>query len=113
LGTTFYHLLSGRRPFDRGSAAAVLAQIVREDAPRLTDVAQQVPRPLAVIIDRMLARQREDRYQDVEVILAELASYERRGLLRFSDGASFSPLPPPATPRVLEEETQPHPPPEE
>ncbi len=113
LGATFYHLLSGRRPFDRGNAAAVLAQIVREDAPRLIEVAPQVPRPLAVIIDRMMARRREDRYQDVEVILAELASYERRDLLRFSDGAAFVPLPPPASPRMVEGETQPYPPPDD
>jgi serine/threonine-protein kinase len=110
LGTTFYHLLSGRRPFDRPSAAAILVQIASVDAPRMVDVAPQVPRPLAVIIDRMLARQREDRYQDVDVILAELDSYERRGLLRFSEVSSFVPLPPPADPRILDEETQPHPP---
>jgi hypothetical protein len=108
LGTTFYHLLSGRMPFDRSHPAAILNQIAREDAPRLVDVAPQVPRPLAVIIDRMMARRCEDRYQDVEVILAELASYEKRGLLRFSDGAAFVPLPPPASPRVLEGETQPY-----
>jgi hypothetical protein len=112
LGTTFYYVLSGRLPFDRPSAAAILAQIAREGAPRLLDVAPQVPRPLAVVIDRMMAHGREDRYQDVEVILAELAGYERRGLLHFSDGSAFVPLPPPAAPRVLEAETQPHPSPE-
>jgi hypothetical protein len=111
LGTTFFHLLSGRLPFDRTSAAAVLAQIAREDAPRLLEVAPQVPRPLAIIIDRMMARRREDRYQDVEVILAELTSFERRGLLHFTEAGSFVPLPPPAAPAMLEAETQPHPPP--
>src|SRR5262249_56622029 len=110
-GRRFYPLLSGRLRFDRGSAAAVLAQIAREDPPRLVDAAPHVPRPLAVIVDRMMARQCEDRYQDIDVILAELASYERRGLLRFSEGASFVPLPPPTSPRVLEGETQPHLPP--
>jgi hypothetical protein len=111
LGTTFYHLLSGRMPFDRSSAAAVLAQIAREDAPRLVEVAPQVPRPMAIIIDRMMARRREDRYQDVELILAELTSFERRGLLHFADGGPFVPLPPPAALQMLEAETQPHPPP--
>lgn len=111
LGTTFYHLLSGRMPFDRSNPAAILNQIAREDAPRLVEVAPQVPRPLAVIIDRMMARRREDRYQNVDVILAELDSYEARGLLRFSDGAAFVPLPPAASARVLEGETQPYPPP--
>src|SRR5262249_53183691 len=95
LGTTFFHLLSGRLPFDKPNATAVLLQIAHQDAPRLTECTPQVPRPLAVIIDRMMARRCEDRYQDVGVILEDLASYERRGLLQFAASGSFVPLPPP------------------
>jgi hypothetical protein len=95
LGTTFYHLVSGRLPFDRPTPGAVLLQIAQQDAPRLAETAPSVPRPLALIIDRMMARRREDRYQDVEVILEDLAGYERRGLLRLAAGSSFAPLPPP------------------
>src|SRR5262249_28325935 len=110
LGTTFYHLLSGRRPFDRPSAAAILVQIASVDAPRLVDVAPQVPRPLAVIIDRVWPGQREARYEAGKVTLDELDSYERRALLRFPGVSSFAPPPPPAAPRILDEKTQPHPP---
>jgi tRNA A-37 threonylcarbamoyl transferase component Bud32 len=81
LGTTFFHLFSGRLPFDSGSATAVLIQLSQEDAPRLDQVAPQVPVPLAIIIKRMMARRREERYQETGVILEDLASYERRGLL--------------------------------
>src|SRR5438132_10449996 len=84
LGTTFFYLLSGRLPFQGSTVAAVLVQIAQQDAPRVTEVASQVPAPLAVIIARMMARQREERYQDVGVILEDLASYERRGLLNAS-----------------------------
>jgi hypothetical protein len=106
LGSTFYHLLSNRLPFEGTKTAAVLAQIAEESAPRLVDSAPQVARPLAIIIDRMMAYRREDRYQDVEVILAELDGYERRGLVRFADVGSFVPLQPPSAPRVIEGETQ-------
>jgi hypothetical protein len=82
LGTTFFHLLSGRLPFDKAGPTAVLVQIAQEDAPPLAEVAPQVPLPLAVVVRRMMARRREGRYQDVGVILEDLASYERRGLLR-------------------------------
>ncbi len=90
LGTTFFYLLSGRLPFQGSTVAAVLVQIAQQDAPRLTDVAAQVPVPLAVIIHRMMARQREERYQDVGVILEDLASYERRGLLGAFPSGTFA-----------------------
>src|SRR5207244_2280769 len=78
LGTTFFHLLSGRLPFEKSNTAAVLVQIAQEDAPRLVDVQPQAPLPLSVIIGRMMARRKDERYQDAGVILEDLASYERR-----------------------------------
>lgn len=95
LGTTFFHLLSGRLPFEKTSATAVLVQISQEDAPRLRDQAALVPTPLALMIERMMARRREERYQDAGVILEDLASYERRGLLQFPDSSAFIPVAPP------------------
>jgi hypothetical protein len=89
LGTTFFYILSGQLPFQKNSPTAVLMQITRQDAPRLCEVADQVPVPLSVIIGRMMARQREERYQDVGVILEDLASYERRGLLSPYQSDSF------------------------
>jgi tRNA A-37 threonylcarbamoyl transferase component Bud32 len=95
LGATFFHLFTGQLPFNRDTATAVLVQIAHEDAPRLTDAAPEAPAALAVVIGRMMARRREERYQEVGVILEDLASYERRGLL---SGAGFSPaLATPAT----------------
>ena len=81
LGTTFFYLLSGRLPFQKNTAAAVLVQIAQQDAPKLADVAAHLPLPLSVIVGRMMARRCEERYQEVAVILEDLASYERRGLL--------------------------------
>ncbi len=89
LGTTFFYLLTGRLPFEKNSAAAVLVQIAQQDAPRLLEVAPHLPLPLSVIIGRMMARQRDARYQDVSVILEDLTSFERRGLLTSSQSGSF------------------------
>jgi tRNA A-37 threonylcarbamoyl transferase component Bud32 len=93
LGTTFFYLLSGRLPFQGSTVAAVLVQIAQQDAPRLKDIAPQVPMPLSVIIGRMMARRREERYQDVGVILEDLASYGRRGLLNSSPSGTFVAVP--------------------
>ena len=96
LGTTFFHVFSGKLPFEKNSTPAILVQITQEDAPRLTDLAPDAPLPLAVILGRMMARRREERYQDVGVILEDLASYERRGLLKSPDLGSYGPAPLPA-----------------
>jgi serine/threonine-protein kinase len=104
LGTTFFHVFSGRLPFDRDSTTALLVQIAQQDAPRLAEVAPAAPRPLDVILGRMMARRREDRYQDVCVILEDLASYERRGLLEFAESGSFAAAGPLAGP--VDDETQ-------
>jgi hypothetical protein len=93
LGTTFFHLFSGQRPFEHDRPAELMRQITHADAPRLSDSAPHLPVPLAVIVGRMLARRREERYQDVGVILEDLASYESRGLLRGSDSGAFMPVP--------------------
>ena len=74
-------MFTGRLPFDKDTATAVLVQIAQADAPRLTDVAPEAPTALAVIVGRLMARRREERYQEVGVVLEDLASYERRGLL--------------------------------
>jgi serine/threonine-protein kinase len=111
LGTTFFQVFSGRLPFHKTTPQAVLVQIAQEDAPRLQDAAPQAPRALSVILGRMMSRRAEERYQDVGVILEDLASYERRGLLRCAD--SVSPVPLPGAPPVpIEAETQAYQPPQ-
>jgi tRNA A-37 threonylcarbamoyl transferase component Bud32 len=96
LGTTFFYVFAGQLPFDRTSPAAVLVQISQEDAPRLDEVAPHVPRPLTLVLGRMMARRREERYQEVGVVLEDLASYERRGLLTFAEAGTLAGLRPPA-----------------
>lgn len=94
LGTTFFHVFSGRLPFDAATPQELLNQIAQSEAPRLCEVSDQLPVPLAVVIGRMLARRQEERYQDVGVILDDLTSYESRRLLRSADNGWFEPVEP-------------------
>ena len=89
LGTSFFYIFTGHLPFDRSTPAAVLVQIAQEDAPSLEKVAPHLPLPLSVLIGRMMARRRELRYQEIGVILEDLASYERRGLLSCAGGVAL------------------------
>ena len=97
LGATFFHVFTGRLPFDKDTATAVLVQIAQTEAPRLTDAAPEAPPALAVIVGRMMARRREERYQEVGVVLEDLASYAaaraaRRGRRRRGGGDAGRPL---------------------
>jgi serine/threonine-protein kinase len=86
LGATFFQVFCNRLAFEERSTTAMLLKVTQHEPPRLLDVAPQAPRPLAVIIDRMLARRLEDRYQSVSVILADLDSYVQRGLRALGSG---------------------------
>jgi hypothetical protein len=92
LGSTFFHIFSGQRPFEVANAVEMLQTIAHETAPRLIDAAPHLPTPLAVVISRMMARSPDERYQDVGVVLEDLASYEARKLLLSADAGAFVPL---------------------
>jgi len=56
LGATGFYALSGRLPFTGDTAAELLARHVTEEAPPLATVGVAVPRKLAQLIDRCLAK---------------------------------------------------------
>ncbi len=89
LGSTFYHVFTGRLPCDGVTPADVLRNISHGDSPKLLEVEPELPPALGVIFNRMLARNREERYQDVGVLLADLESYAIRELLPVADSGSF------------------------
>jgi len=66
LGVVGYHVLSGALPFTGGSVTALLDAHKRQPAPPLTAVAPQVPAPIAAVIDRCLAKERDARYPSGE-----------------------------------------------
>jgi hypothetical protein len=78
--------LTGRLAFQERTSTAMLLKVTQDEAPALLEVAPTVCRPLAVIIDRMMALRPEDRYQSVRVILEDVKSYVQRGLLPVSVG---------------------------
>lgn len=106
LGTTFYHIFSGRLPFEGGSASGLMKRIANEDAPRLHEAAPMLPVPLSVVVGRMMARRREERYQDVGVILEDIASYESRRLLRSAESGSYPVMAPEGVRAEEQDDTQ-------
>ena len=61
LGVTAYFALSGRLPFSGASATEVLAKQVTEAPPALAEAGSAVPRKLAHVVQRCLAKDRAER----------------------------------------------------
>jgi hypothetical protein len=71
-GVVFYEMIAGRRPFDGGTRAALMASIVGADPPSLSTLQPLVSRSLARLIRRCLAKSQDDRWQTARDLAAEL-----------------------------------------
>ena len=76
LGVVAFYALAGRFPFDNPTASAVLVAHVTKEAPSLSNTAPTVPRALARLVDRCLAKDPDSRIQSCEELLTELRMVE-------------------------------------
>jgi histidine kinase len=77
-GATLYHLVTGRPPFVATDPLDLLhAHLARVPNPA-ADVLDGIPASLSGIIDRLLAKSADDRYQSAEGLLADLHLCSRR-----------------------------------
>jgi serine/threonine-protein kinase len=63
LGVVAFLALSGQFPFDSDTPSAILVAHVTRPAPRLNDVAPDVPVAIAAVVDRCLAKNANDRFE--------------------------------------------------
>jgi uncharacterized RDD family membrane protein YckC len=89
MGAAFYHLLTGKPPFDGPRPMAVVAKHLSEPLAPLSKVAPHAPAPLARVIERLLEKKPADRYPDYDALIADLeaAAPERRAYAPFSTRA--------------------------
>jgi serine/threonine-protein kinase len=76
LGVVAFYGLAGRFPFDSPTASAVLVAHVTKEAPSLSNTAPTVPRALARLVDRCLAKDPDSRIQSCDELLTELRRVE-------------------------------------
>ncbi|MEO7085914.1 MAG: serine/threonine-protein kinase [Gemmatimonadaceae bacterium] len=72
LGATAFYLLSGRFPFEGTSATEILAKQVTESPTSLASMGLAVPRKIAKLIDRCLAKDPNDRPVNAQTLAEQL-----------------------------------------
>jgi eukaryotic-like serine/threonine-protein kinase len=81
LGCTFYFLLSGRVPFPGGTLIQKLDRQRWETAPSVDQLRPEVPRGVAAVVRRLMAKHPDDRYRQPAELAAALEQLSRTGEL--------------------------------
>ena len=106
LGATFYHLLSGRPPFEGASVAELLLKHTKADLVPLGEAAPGTPPSFCQVIRRLLRRNPDERDQSAEELLDALARVEVR-LRAGAPAPAAAPAPEPEPPAAVETQTAP------
>jgi len=73
-GLVLYEMVTGKRPFQRNTAAETLVAILREEAEPIAVQNRNVPAPLCWAIERCLAKEPDKRYVSTRDLARELAA---------------------------------------
>ena len=89
VGATMYQALTGKMPFEAASVPALLFAIVEKTPPPLRELRPDLPADIVAVVERAMAKRREDRFQDAESMRAALAPWS--GLPASSPAPGASP----------------------
>jgi serine/threonine protein kinase len=74
LGTVLFEMLTGKLPFPAATPSAAALQIVHAGAPAPTALNRSLPPEIDPIVQKMLAKSLDHRYESVATVAAELRS---------------------------------------
>jgi eukaryotic-like serine/threonine-protein kinase len=92
LGVVFFELLTGHKPFESESSPAVQIAHLTTPPPSILDYDRSLPEPCDAIVQRLLAKRPENRYQNTGELLEVLTRYGAStgpGILRPSIDSSL------------------------
>jgi serine/threonine-protein kinase len=75
LGVTYYELLTGTMPFQADSPLALLRKILQEEPPEITTLNQAVDDETRRIVNRMIVKDREQRYSSCHELASDLDAF--------------------------------------
>ncbi len=77
LGATFYHMVTGKVPFESNTPAAVMHKHLKEPLIPPDHLVPTLSTGLGEVIERMMAKDRNERYSSMADLLADLESIQR------------------------------------
>ena len=80
LGVVMYEMLTGRKPFEGGTRARMIAAILEHEPPPVNVVNEAVPPAVARVVMRCLAKDPSDRWQTARDLASELGWLAHAGL---------------------------------
>jgi len=92
LGATLYHLLTGKTPYNGTSATEVLKAHVMDPLPAIEDLNPDVPPDVCALVERLVAKKADDRYQTAAEIVEEVVRLQQGhglGTARISGGETM------------------------
>ena len=72
LGVILYEMLAGKPPFQGNYEQAVAYAITQEEPTPLGTLREDVPERLLLVVERLLRKDPDERYQNTEEVLAEI-----------------------------------------
>ena len=75
LGVTCFQLLAGRPPFEANTSMNVALQHLRDSPPEIESLRPDLPSDLCQIVNRMLAKDPQDRFADGRAVLQTLEQF--------------------------------------
>jgi serine/threonine protein kinase len=91
LGAVLYEMLAGRTPFAGASPSETFANLINAEPQPLSGLAANAPEQMRRIVAKMLRKNREERYQTMKGVLADLKDLKERQKLeeRLERGPPF------------------------
>ena len=87
VGVVLYELLGGRKAFEGDSVASTLYKILQEAPEPLGKIDPALPPELAAIVERALAKLRDERYPDMSALRRDLEAFRQSSVTRGPDHA--------------------------
>jgi eukaryotic-like serine/threonine-protein kinase len=78
LGVVLYEMLAGRRPFEGETSTDVMASIINKEPPPLARYNREVTEALDLVVQKALAKERDERYQTAKEMQADLRRVRQR-----------------------------------
>lgn len=82
VGATLFYLLAGRAPFEDNSTTSLIARVAAEPPPALETVRPGLPRRLALVVAKCLAKSAGERYESYASLRAALEPFGSAQLVR-------------------------------